>query len=121
MDGYWIWLAFLALTVISSALFSFRPVAIKTAKGASPDADECKGCRIRSGSGDAAGPSPARTGTAQIKEPQFRSENELKKTKRTIEYESSERLQCLESYVAGQSCNPSAVFLSTFSSSSVLY
>ena len=118
MDGYWIWLAFLALTVISLSFIQLQAGRNKRLlrehrqmqMNVQRLQDQIRERETRL--------DHLQRGRGQLLKLKSRSsdlENELKKTKRTIEYESSERLQYLESYVAGQSCNPSAVFLSTFS------
>lgn len=117
MEGYWIWLALLALVLISLSIIQLQASGnkrlLKNYRQAQMDLQRLQAqLRERETRLD-----HLQRGYGQLLKLKSHSsdlENELKKTKRSAEFESAERLQYLESYFAGQGRNPSVIFLGTF-------
>ncbi len=117
MEGYWIWLAFLALALISLSIIQLEAGRNKRLlaghRQMQMDVQKLQGqLREKEMKLD-----QLQRGYGQLLKLKGRSldlEEELKKAKRSSEYESMERLQYLESYLARQDQDPSAVFLGTF-------
>jgi len=117
MEGYWIWLAFLAAAVISLCI-----IQLEASRNNRLHADyrqlqmelhrlqgqlrekEMKLDQLQRGYGQ----------MLKHKSRCLDLEEELKRAKRSAGYESAERLQYLENYLARQKHDPSAVFLGTF-------
>jgi len=117
MEGYWIWLAFLAVAVISLCIIQleasrnkklhacYRQLQMDMKRMQSQLREkEMKLDQLQRGYG-------------QLLKHKNRSrdlQEELKRAKRSSEFESAERLHYLESYLTRQEQDPSAVFLGTF-------
>ena len=117
MDGYLIWLIFLALAILSLSIIQLQAGhnrrLQRDCRQMQTDVHRLQDqLREREASLDR-----LQHEYGQLLKLKTRArdlEDELKRTKRTAEYESAERLQYLENYVANQRHNPSTLFLSTF-------
>ncbi|MHB8117761.1 MAG: phospholipase D-like domain-containing protein [Methanothrix sp.] len=119
MDGYLIWLIFLALAIFSVCIIQLQEGRSKRLQ------EECRQLqknlllwqdklRKKEGSID-----QLQRGFAQLlkwKERAFELEEELKRVKQTQDYASAQRLQFLEDSIAKSQKNPDILFLGTFPS-----
>lgn len=117
MDGYLIWLVFLALAILSISIIQLQAGRsgrlqrdcrqMQTSVHKLQDQLRERETRL----------DHLQRGNSQLLKLKTRAsdlENELKRTKHTMEYKSAERLRYLEDYVANQGQNPAALFLGTF-------
>lgn len=117
MEGYWIWLALLAVALVSLSIIQLQASGNKRLQKEYRQAKmelqrlqvqlrerETRLDHLQRGYGQ----------LLKLKSQSSDLENELKKTKRSAEFESAARLKYLESYLAGQGRNPSVIFLGTF-------
>ena len=117
MDGYLIWLVFLALAILSISIIQLQAgrsgrlqkdcrqmqTSVHKLQDLLRERETKLDCLQR--------------GNSQLLKLKTRArdlENELKRTKHTAEYESAERLRYLEDYAAHLGANPAALFLATF-------
>ena len=116
MEGYLIWLVFLALAVLSVSIIQLQAGRNnrlqRDCRQMQMDVHKLQDqLREREANLDR-----LQRGYSQLLKLKTRAsdmENELKRTKHTTEYESAERLRYLEDYIA-QRPNPAALFLGTF-------
>ncbi len=117
MDGYWIWLAFLTIAVISLCIIQLEASRNRRLRAGYRQIQmDMQGLQRQLREKEMKLDQLQR-GYGQLLKHKSRSldlEEELLRAKRSKEYESAERLQYLESYFAGQDRNPSVIFLGTF-------
>jgi len=119
MEGYWIWLIFLALAIFSVCIIQIQQGRSKRlqedGRQLQKNLQLCQDkLRKKESSID-----QLQRGFAQLlkwKERAFELEEELKRVKQTTDYASAQRLQFLEGSLAKSQKNPSILFLSTFPS-----